>query len=100
MGMYYNYNAQASCPCIAISKIRSYLRNHGPQSENNLNLDRPPYPRGRKRVYVQLLEYWSMAKLVLKQSAKAHGPLVYDLVSTYDRDLCTAKFIHYWYSFN
>ncbi len=31
----------------------------------------------RKRVYVQLLELWPMAKLVVKQSAKAHGPLVY-----------------------
>ena len=26
---------------------------------------------------MQLLELWSMAKLVVKQSAKAHGPLVY-----------------------
>ena len=30
----------------------------------------------RKRVYVQLLELWPMAKFVLKQSVKAHGPLV------------------------
>ncbi len=30
----------------------------------------------RKRVYVQLLELWPMAKLVVKQTAKAHGPLV------------------------
>ena len=27
-------------------------------------------------VYVQCLELWSMAKLVLKQSLKAHVPLV------------------------
>ncbi len=60
--MYYNYNGQASCPSMAISKIGPYLRNHGPQSESNLNLDPPltphPHPRGRNRVYVQLLEYW------------------------------------------
>ena len=30
----------------------------------------------RKRVYVQLLELWPMTKLALKQSVKAHGPLV------------------------
>ncbi len=78
--MYYNYNGQASHPCMAISKIGSYLRNHGPQSENTLNLDPPPHPRGRKRVYVQLLEHWSMAKLVLKQSAKARGPLVFEVL--------------------
>ncbi len=34
-------------------------------------------PWGRKRVYVQLLELWQMTKLVLKQSIKAHGPLVF-----------------------
>ena len=33
-------------------------------------------PWGRKRVYVQLLELWPMAQLVLKQSVKDHGPLV------------------------
>ena len=33
-------------------------------------------PWGRKRLYVQLLEVWQMAKLFLKQSVKAHGPLV------------------------
>ncbi len=27
-------------------------------------------------MYVQLLELWPMAKFVLKQSVKAHGPLV------------------------
>ncbi len=31
-------------------------------------------PWGRKRVYVKL---WQMTKLVLKQSVKAHGPLVF-----------------------
>ena len=30
----------------------------------------------RQRVYVQLLELLAMAKFVLKQSSKAHGPLV------------------------
>ncbi len=34
----------------------------------------------RKRAYVQLLELWPMTKLVVKQSAKAHGPLVSRLV--------------------
>ncbi len=32
---------------------------------------------GREYVYVQLLELWPRAKLVVKQSAKAHGPLVW-----------------------
>ncbi len=37
-------------------------------------------PWGRKSVYVQLLELWQMAKLGLKQSVKAHGPLVIQTV--------------------
>ena len=41
MGRYYNYNGPASCPNMAISKIGPYLRNHSPQSENNLNFDPP-----------------------------------------------------------
>ncbi len=32
--------------------------------------------RGGKSAFVQLLELWSVAKLVLKQDIKAHGPLV------------------------
>ncbi len=51
------------------------LLNRCPYIKNNLNLTPPP-PQGRKRVYVQLLEPWPMAKLVLKQSVKAYGPLV------------------------
>ncbi len=29
----------------------------------------------RKRMYVQFLELWSKAKLLLEQRVKAHGPL-------------------------
>ncbi len=32
-------------------------------------------------MYVQLLELWSIAKLVLKQIIKAHGPLVFLFVN-------------------
>ena len=43
--------------------------------------------------------------LTVKCSSSVWGHSVhfYDLVSTFDlniRDLCTAKFIHYWYSCN
>ncbi len=31
----------------------------------------------RTRVYVQVLEVWPKAKLVVKQSAKAHVPLIF-----------------------
>ncbi len=57
---------------MAILKIATYLGNCCSKSENKLYFD----PRGRNGVYVQLLEFWQMAKLVLKQSVKAHGPLV------------------------
>ncbi len=51
-----------------------YLRNCCSYDEIKLIFD----PWGRKRVYVEL---WQMAKLVLKQSFKAHGPLVYEIFS-------------------
>ncbi len=35
-------------------------------------------------VYVQLLELWQMTKLVLKQSVKAHGPLVDRLLGRFN----------------
>ncbi len=60
-----------------------------PKYDNFANqpLSRKPLPIKQKyaqfrcpaieRVYVQLLELWPMTKLVVKQSAKAHGPLVF-----------------------
>ncbi len=38
-------------------------------------------------MYVQLLELWPMAKLVVKQSAKAHGPLV----DIFEADIALAR---------
>ncbi len=55
-------NGQVACPNISIVKFARI-------SENKLNFN----PWGRKGAYVEL---WQMAKLVLKQSVKAHGPLV------------------------
>ncbi len=48
------------------------FRNCCSLSDNKLNID----PWGGNGVYVQLLELWQMPKLFLKQSVKAHGPLV------------------------
>ncbi len=56
----------------------------------SLIISRKPLPIDRKyvqfrrpgigREYVQLLEHWPMAKLVLKQIVKAHGPHVLELL--------------------
>ena len=70
-----------------VSRKRLIIERNGP----NLGL------RGK---YLVCIEY-----LTVKCSSSVWGHSVhfYDLVSTFDlniRDLCTAKFIHYWYSFN
>ncbi len=38
-------------------------------------------PWGRKRLFVQVQELWPIAKMVLKQSVKAHRPLVFFLLA-------------------
>ncbi len=75
--MYHNYNGQASCPNMAISKIGPYLRNHGPQNENNLNLGPPPRPLATHGVARECMyNFWNIGHYGLKQSAKALGALV------------------------
>ena len=56
---------------MAILKISQYLGTCCAYNENMLNFD----VLG-ERVYVQLFELWPIAKFVLKQIIKAHGPLV------------------------
>ena len=72
MGMYYNYNAQASCPCMAISIIGTYLRNHGPQSENNLNLDPPPTPGVEREC---ICNFWNIGQWPNWLSSRAPRPM-------------------------
>ncbi len=47
-------------------------------------------------MYVQLLELWPMAKLVVKQSANAHGPLVlYSVVVIYSTVQCVTELLEH-----
>ena len=65
---------------MTILKIGPILETTAPRSKKKKRAQFRP-PGGRKRLYVQLLEHWSMAKLVLKQDIKAHGPLFFFFVN-------------------
>ncbi len=57
---------QVSCPNMAILKISHYVGNRCPFRS----------PGIERECMSLLLELWPMVKLVVKQSAKVHGPLV------------------------
>ncbi len=64
---------QVSCPNMAILKNQPLSRKPLPIEQKHAQFRRPGIERECMSL---LLELWAMAKLVVKQSAKAHGPLV------------------------
>ncbi len=74
-------NGQVSCPNMAILKMGMYLGNCADRVKISSN-STPEVEMEYTFMYVQLLEIWQMAKLVLKQSVKAHGPLVIHVLLT------------------